>query len=93
MHTPELHAYVACMAEEHDLPVDELLAETEALLARARKATRGQGVSDLLGWLATESGWSLEEIRADILALENETEGLLGEILGSGPATPMKASV
>jgi len=25
---------------------------------------------------------SLEEIRADILALEKETEGLLGEILG-----------
>jgi type I restriction enzyme M protein len=36
---------------------------------------------------------SLEEIRADILALEKETEGLLGEILGSGPAGPMKASV
>ena len=25
---------------------------------------------------------SLEEIRADILALEHETEGLLGEIVG-----------
>ena len=25
---------------------------------------------------------SLEEIRADILALEQETEGLLGEIVG-----------
>ncbi len=25
----------------------------------------------------------LEEIRADILALEEETEGLLGEIIGS----------
>jgi type I restriction enzyme M protein len=25
---------------------------------------------------------TLEEIRADILALENETEGLLGEIVG-----------
>ena len=25
---------------------------------------------------------SLEEIRADILALEKETEGLLGEIIG-----------
>jgi len=25
---------------------------------------------------------SLEEIRADILALEKETEGLLGEIVG-----------
>jgi type I restriction enzyme M protein len=36
---------------------------------------------------------SLEEIRADILALEKETEGLLGEILGSSPAAPMKASV
>ena len=36
---------------------------------------------------------SLEEIREDILALEKETEGLLGEILGSGPAAPMKASV
>jgi len=36
---------------------------------------------------------SLEEIRTDILALEKETEGLLGEILGSGPAAPMKASV
>jgi type I restriction enzyme M protein len=36
---------------------------------------------------------SLEEIRADILALEKETEGLLGEILGSDPAAPMKASV
>jgi len=35
---------------------------------------------------------SLEEIRADILALERETDGLLGEILGSDPA-PMKASV
>ena len=33
---------------------------------------------------------TLEEIRADILALESETEGLLGEILGVGeqPATP-----
>jgi type I restriction enzyme M protein len=29
---------------------------------------------------------SLEEIRADILALEKETEGLLGEILGRGKA-------
>ena len=29
---------------------------------------------------------SLEEIRADILALEKETEGLLGEIIGGGPA-------
>ena len=27
----------------------------------------------------------LEEIRADILALERETEGLLGEAIGSGP--------
>jgi type I restriction enzyme M protein len=27
---------------------------------------------------------TLEEIRADILALEKETEGLLGEILGGG---------
>jgi len=36
---------------------------------------------------------SLEEIRADILALEKETEGLLGEILGSVPSGPMKASV
>jgi len=27
---------------------------------------------------------SLEEIRADILALEQETEGLLGEIIGEG---------
>jgi type I restriction enzyme M protein len=36
---------------------------------------------------------SLEEIRADILALEKETEGLLGEILGTGPVGPMKASV
>ena len=27
----------------------------------------------------------LEEIRADILALERETEGLLGEVIGSGP--------
>jgi type I restriction enzyme M protein len=36
---------------------------------------------------------SLDDIRADILALEKETEGLLGEILGSGPAGPMKASV
>jgi type I restriction enzyme M protein len=36
---------------------------------------------------------SLEEIRADILALEKETEGVLGKILGSGPAAPMKASV
>ena len=26
----------------------------------------------------------LEEIRADILALEQETEGLLGEIVGTG---------
>jgi type I restriction enzyme M protein len=29
---------------------------------------------------------TLEEIRADILALEKETEGLLGEILGASPA-------
>jgi type I restriction enzyme M protein len=36
---------------------------------------------------------SLDEIRADILALEKETEGLLGEILGTGPADPLKASV
>lgn len=28
---------------------------------------------------------SLEEIRADILALEKETEGLLGEIIGGKP--------
>jgi type I restriction enzyme M protein len=27
---------------------------------------------------------TLEEIRADILALERETEGLLSEIIGSG---------
>jgi type I restriction enzyme M protein len=27
---------------------------------------------------------TLEEIRADILALEKETEGLLGEIIGAG---------
>ena len=27
---------------------------------------------------------SLEEIRADILALERESEGLLGEIIGEG---------
>lgn len=27
---------------------------------------------------------SLEEIRADILDLERETEGLLGEIVGAG---------
>ena len=27
---------------------------------------------------------TLEEIRADILALEEETEGLLGEITGGG---------
>ena len=27
---------------------------------------------------------TLEEIRADILALEKETEGLLGEIVGGG---------
>jgi type I restriction enzyme M protein len=27
---------------------------------------------------------TLEEIRADILALEKETEGLLGEIIGGG---------
>ena len=36
---------------------------------------------------------SLDEIRADILALERETEGLLGEILRAGPAGPVKASV
>ena len=30
---------------------------------------------------------SLEEIRADILALEKETEGLLGEIVGSAEVT------
>ncbi len=29
--------------------------------------------------------WS-EEIRADILALEKETEGLLDELLGKAPA-------
>ncbi len=29
---------------------------------------------------------SLEEIRADILALEKETEGLLNEIIGGGAA-------
>ena len=29
---------------------------------------------------------TLEEIRADILALEKETEGLLAEIIGSGAA-------
>ena len=26
-----------------------------------------------------------EEIRADVLVLEQETEGLLGEVIGSGP--------
>ncbi len=31
---------------------------------------------------------SLEEIRADILALERETEGLLSEIIGGGAAGP-----
>ena len=31
---------------------------------------------------------TLEEIRADIVALERETEGLLGEILGLGGGTP-----
>jgi type I restriction enzyme M protein len=36
---------------------------------------------------------SLEEIRADILALEKETEGAAGEILASSPADPVKASV
>jgi len=36
---------------------------------------------------------SLDGIRADILALEKETEGLLSEILGSSPASPVKASV
>ena len=30
---------------------------------------------------------SLEEIRADILALEQETEGLLGEIIGGSAQT------
>jgi hypothetical protein len=30
---------------------------------------------------------TLEEIRADIVALERETEGLLGEILGGGDGT------
>jgi type I restriction enzyme M protein len=34
---------------------------------------------------------TLEEIRTDILALEQETEGLLGEIIGTRPAGPMKA--
>jgi len=29
---------------------------------------------------------TLEEIRADILALEQETEGLLSEIIGENPA-------
>jgi type I restriction enzyme M protein len=29
---------------------------------------------------------TLDEIRADILALERETEGLLDELLGNGPA-------
>ena len=28
----------------------------------------------------------LEELRADILALERETEGLLAEVIGRGPA-------
>jgi type I restriction enzyme M protein len=36
---------------------------------------------------------SLEEIRAEILALEKETEGLLSEILGAGPAGPVKINV
>ena len=31
---------------------------------------------------------TLEEIRADILALEKETEGLLNEIVGSHEETP-----
>ena len=30
------------------------------------------------------AAWTLEGVRADILALERETEGLLAEILGSG---------
>ncbi|HEY0839484.1 MAG TPA: class I SAM-dependent DNA methyltransferase [Vulgatibacter sp.] len=36
---------------------------------------------------------TLEEIRADILAVERETEGLLAEILGGVPAGSMRASV
>jgi type I restriction enzyme M protein len=36
---------------------------------------------------------TLEEIRADILAVEKETEGLLAEILGTRPTDPMKPSV
>ena len=34
---------------------------------------------------------TLEEIRADILALEKETEGLLGEIIGCGTHGPNEA--
>lgn len=69
MDAPELRAYITFVAETHDLPVDELLAETEATLARARKAARRQATPDLLGWLAAESGQSAEEIRAEADAL------------------------
>jgi len=36
---------------------------------------------------------SLDEIRADILALEKDTDGLLGEILGTTPSQTVKISV
>ena len=36
---------------------------------------------------------TLEEIRADILALEKETEGLLGEIIGEGALTHVHATL
>jgi type I restriction enzyme M protein len=36
---------------------------------------------------------SLDEIRADILALERDTEGLLAEVLGRTPVSAMKGSV
>ena len=62
---PDLRAYVAFLAERHDLPVDELLRETEALLARAQQTATGRTGADLAEWLAAASGWSAEAIRAE----------------------------
>jgi hypothetical protein len=43
---------------------------------------KGIAADPLRGLFTATIGATLEEIRADILALEKETEGLLGEIIG-----------
>jgi hypothetical protein len=53
--------------------------ETDTRLANLMLTECAGMESSSLNWITHV----LEEIRADILALEEETEGLLGEIIGS----------